>query len=65
MTDNIAERVRKLGGTTIRSIVHIARLKDIADNDAEFLNLRAPISLGAWASPRAPSRVIRERKTST
>ena len=37
MTDDIAERVRKLGGTTIRSIGHIARLKRVADNDAEYV----------------------------
>jgi starvation-inducible DNA-binding protein len=36
-TDAIAERVRKLGGTTLRSIGHIARLQRIADNDAEFV----------------------------
>jgi starvation-inducible DNA-binding protein len=35
MTDDIAERVRKVGGTTIRSIGHIARLTHVADNDAE------------------------------
>jgi starvation-inducible DNA-binding protein len=37
MTDDIAERVRKMGGTTIRSIGHIARLQRIPDNDAEFV----------------------------
>jgi starvation-inducible DNA-binding protein len=37
MTDDIAERVRKIGGTTIRSIGHIARLQRIADNDAEYV----------------------------
>lgn len=37
MTDDIAERVRKLGGTTIRSIGHIARLQRLADNDADFV----------------------------
>lgn len=37
MIDDIAERVRKLGGTTIRSIGDIARLKHIADNDAEYV----------------------------
>ena len=37
MTDDIAERVRKIGGTTIRSIGHIARLQRLADNDAEFV----------------------------
>jgi starvation-inducible DNA-binding protein len=37
MTDDIAERVRKLGRTTIRSIGHIARLKHVADNDAGYV----------------------------
>jgi starvation-inducible DNA-binding protein len=37
MTDDIAERVRKIGGTTIRSIGHIARLQRISDNDAVFV----------------------------
>jgi starvation-inducible DNA-binding protein len=37
MTDDIAERVRKIGGTTIRSIGHIARLQRISDNDAEYV----------------------------
>jgi starvation-inducible DNA-binding protein len=32
-TDAIAERVRKLGGTTIRSIGHIARCQRVRDND--------------------------------
>lgn len=36
-TDEIAERVRKIGGTTIRSIGHIARLRRIADNDADYV----------------------------
>ena len=34
-TDTIAERVRKLGGQTIKSIGHIGRLQRIKDNDAE------------------------------
>ena len=37
-TDAIAERVRKIGGTTLRSIGHIARLQRIADNDSEFVH---------------------------
>ena len=36
-TDPIAERVRKLGGMTLRSIGHIARLQRVADNDAEYV----------------------------
>ena len=37
MTDVIAERVRKVGGITIRSIGEIARLKRVADNDADYV----------------------------
>jgi starvation-inducible DNA-binding protein len=37
MTDAIAERVRKVGGATIRSIGHIARLQRVSDNDAEYV----------------------------
>ena len=36
-TDAIAERVRKIGGTTLRSIGHIGRLQRILDNDADFV----------------------------
>ncbi len=36
-TDDIAERVRKMGGTTIRSIGHIGRLQRIPDNDADYV----------------------------
>ncbi|WP_411196600.1 Dps family protein [Rhizobium sp.] len=37
MTDDIAERARKIGGTTLRSIGQIARQQRIADNDADFV----------------------------
>src|SRR3954470_2270999 len=36
-TDPIAERVRKVGGGTIKSIGHIARLQRISDNDAAYV----------------------------
>jgi len=36
-TDDIAERVRKIGGTTLRSIGHVGRLQRIEDNDADFV----------------------------
>ena len=36
-TDDIAERVRKIGGTTLRSIGHIAKLTHVEDNEAEFV----------------------------
>lgn len=38
MTDQLAERVRKVGGTTLRSIGHVARLQRISDNDADFVS---------------------------
>jgi starvation-inducible DNA-binding protein len=37
MTDDIAERARKIGGTTLRSIGNISRLQRLLDNDAEFV----------------------------
>jgi starvation-inducible DNA-binding protein len=37
ITDELAERVRKLGGTTIRSIGHIARLQRVSDNEANYV----------------------------
>ncbi|MBY3064528.1 DNA starvation/stationary phase protection protein [Rhizobium laguerreae] len=37
MTDPIAERARKIGGTALRSIGHIARLQRLADNDADYV----------------------------
>lgn len=37
MTDDIAERVRKIGGTTLRSIGHISRIQRISDNDADYV----------------------------
>ncbi len=36
-TDDMAERVRKIGGTTLRSIGHVAKLQTIEDNDADFV----------------------------
>ncbi|MEQ1409520.1 DNA starvation/stationary phase protection protein [Neorhizobium sp. Rsf11] len=37
MTDDVAERARKIGGTTIRSIGHISRVQRLLDNDAPFV----------------------------
>jgi len=36
-TDPIAERVRKIGGTTIRSVGQVAKMTRVADNDADFV----------------------------
>src|SRR6059058_1505185 len=38
MTDDIAERARKIGGTTLRSIGQIAREQRILDNDADYVD---------------------------
>ena len=37
MTDPIAERIRKVGGSTLRSIGHIARSQRVLDNDADYV----------------------------
>jgi len=37
MTDPIAERVRKVGGSTLKSIGHIVRTQRVLDNDAEYV----------------------------
>jgi starvation-inducible DNA-binding protein len=37
MTDPIAERIRKVGGNTLRSIGHISRTQRILDNDAAYV----------------------------
>ena len=39
-TDDLAERVRKLGNTTLRSTGHIGRLQRIIDNDADYVTPR-------------------------
>src|SRR3954447_21279447 len=38
MTDPIAERVRKIGGLTIKSISQISRLQRVLDNDADYVD---------------------------
>src|SRR5437867_4358105 len=38
MTDPIAERIRKIGGPTLKSIGHIARTQRVLDNDAEYVD---------------------------
>jgi len=43
-TDVIAERARKIGGTTIRSIGHIERIKGLPDNDSDFVTAQDMLS---------------------
>lgn len=44
MTDPLAERVRKVGGSTLRSIRDISRKQRIADNDADFVHPHAMLA---------------------
>jgi len=37
MTDAIAERVRKIGGSTVKSVGHISRLQRVTDNDVDYV----------------------------
>jgi starvation-inducible DNA-binding protein len=37
MTDEVAERVRKIGGTTLRSIGQISKMQRLSDNDADYV----------------------------
>jgi starvation-inducible DNA-binding protein len=59
-TDAIAERVRKLGGTTIRSIGHIARLQRVLDNDADYVT---PLDMLAELRDDNMQLVARMRET--
>jgi starvation-inducible DNA-binding protein len=59
-TDVIAERVRKVGGTTIRSIGHIGRLQRILDNDAEYVT---PLDMLAELRDDNKQLVARMRET--
>jgi starvation-inducible DNA-binding protein len=44
MTDPIAERVRKIGGSTLRSIGHIARTQRVLDNDSDYVEPQAMLA---------------------
>ena len=37
ITDAIAERVRKIGGSTVKSVGHISRLQRVTDNDVDYV----------------------------
>src|SRR5271166_3714078 len=59
-TDAIAERVRKIGGTTLRSIGHIGRLQRVLDNDADFVT-----PLDMLAELRDDNKQLAERMRET
>ena len=56
MTDPIAERIRKVGGPTLRSIGHIARMQRVLDNDAEYVE-----PLDMLAELREDNKTLAER----
>jgi starvation-inducible DNA-binding protein len=56
MTDPIAERIRKVGGLTLRSIGHISRIQRIVDNDAEYVD-----ALDMLAELREDNLVLADR----
>src|SRR5215468_3046347 len=58
MTDDIAERARKIGGTTIRSVGHIARVKRVADNDADYVTPKDMLS-ELWEDNKALVRFMK------
>jgi starvation-inducible DNA-binding protein len=56
MTDPIAERVRKIGASTLRSIGHVSRIQRVADNDADYVE-----PLGMLAELREDNRALAAR----
>jgi len=59
-TDDMAERVRKIGGTTVRSIGHVSRLQRIKDNNADFVT---PMDMLAELRDDNKELVARMRET--
>ena len=59
-TDPIAERVRKIGGTTLRSIGQIGRMQRVLDNDADYV---APLDMLAELRSDNVELVARMRET--
>src|SRR5467141_202167 len=60
MTDPIAERIRKIGGLTLRSIGHISRTQRVLDNDAEYIE---PLDMIAELADDNKTLVARLRET--
>ena len=59
-TDDIAERVRKIGGTTLRSIGHVSRLHRVIDNDADYVK---PMDMLAELQDDNEQLITRMRET--
>lgn len=59
-TDAIGERVRKIGGTTLRSVSHISKLQRVIDNNAEYVT---PVDMLAELRDDNDQLVARMRET--
>jgi len=59
MTDPIAERVRKIGGLTLRSVGQISRTQRVLDNDAEYV---APLDMIAELADDNKTLAVRLRE---
>ena len=60
MTDPLAERVRKIGGLTLRSIGHISRTQRVLDNDADYVE---PLDMIAELADDNKTMAARLRET--
>src|SRR6266516_3135723 len=60
MTDPIAERIRKIGGLTLRSIGHISRTQRVLDNDADYVE---PLDMMAELADDNKTLAARLRET--
>jgi starvation-inducible DNA-binding protein len=60
ITDTVAERVRKLGGGTLRSIGHVGRLQRVLDNDADYVT---PLDMLAELREDNAQLAVRMRET--
>src|SRR6266404_2677613 len=60
MTDPIAERIRKIGGGTLKSIGHVSRLQRVLDNDAEYVE---PLDMVAELAEDNKTLAARLRET--
>jgi starvation-inducible DNA-binding protein len=60
MTDDVAERVRKIGGRTLHSVGEIGRLKRVLDNDADYVT---PLDMLAELRDDNEQLVVHMRET--
>lgn len=62
MTNPIAERIRKIGAMTLRSIGHIARVQRVLDNDADYVEPKDMLAELCEDNQALAARVPRRRR---